>query len=685
MLKSINLKKISTFAFLAMLTAGTLVLRPAKANDAVTVSGSDANVFDWSEALSADPTGWQRSGDEGDRNDLYRVYYHQPSGKYVKVSVSQKWRWHGGGDSDTYGYSPKIVGSSSQGMGGFTNEDMFLFSLKPDRDRRANTFTVEFFNDAALTQKATVNNLNFTLTDLDAQNSTRGREKITVSAQDSSGSNVPVEFYKPTGSVIEDSWIDSASGTVLGKNTGLTGYEGVTDETANIAPVLVGDTHKLQIEYSLAPGSSNASNWMMQYNRQMNISDLAWNGETVNVTPNEEVDITEVIPPVTPSVNNGEVSLELVLSVDVSGSVSSSEFDTQVQGYVSAFNDTEVQNAIKALPKGMAVTMEFWASGNISNVADIGWYKLINDGNGAINGLSEFVAAMNGVSRNGSTVTINGVATTTNGGTDIKLAIDHAVSSLRDNDFTGDRLVIDVSGDGIPDDTPYNGATKTFEYGYKTNQCGYTLNCPPVEEARDAAIAQGITINGLPINNDSAGSKTITDDDGNTVTVSKYADQIDDYYSSQVVGGTNHFSVLAAGFDDFDRAVKLKVLNETLPSPTCLTNNTCESANTPPVANNDPDANLATAARNNYRLAPGQTKTLNVVVENDTDADNDTLSISQFNIDSNSGSLSILNGNQLSYTAPSNIGTYTFMYEVYDGKGGVDKAEVEVEVQGYAD
>lgn len=264
----------------------------------VNVGGSNTNVFDWSEAFTADPDGWKVSDGTGDRDDLYRVYYHQPSGKYVKVSVAQKWRWHGNDDeSGAYGYSPNIVDSSNQGMGGFSNEDMFLFSLRPDNSVNSNLLTIEFFNDAELTQKATVNNLNFTLTDLDAQPDGNAREKIVVSATGDDGSAVPIEFYKPSGSVIEDEWIDAANGIVLGKHTNLSSASGVTDAQANIAPVLTGDTHKVQIEYLLAPGTGNASSWAMEYNRQMHLSDLAWNGETVKVTPTEAVDIEEIINP----------------------------------------------------------------------------------------------------------------------------------------------------------------------------------------------------------------------------------------------------------------------------------------------------------------------------------------------------------------------------------------------------
>ena len=250
------------------------------------VSGNNACILDWSEVLAADPDGWVTDGgSNGSRDDLYRVYYHAPSGKYVKVTVDQRWGWGGAADSDNdpYPYSPKIVDYSKWGTGGFDGEDMFLFSLKTQKNQ-VNRLTVEFFNDSQLTDKANVSNLNFTLTDLDGAGNNEARENIIVSAENSFGSTVPLKFYKPEGSVIKDAWING--GSVLGKKNGVGGAEG------NIAPVLLGDTHKVEIAYQLAPNSKEKNQV-----RHMYISDLAWCGEAVNVTPTEEVDIEEITNP----------------------------------------------------------------------------------------------------------------------------------------------------------------------------------------------------------------------------------------------------------------------------------------------------------------------------------------------------------------------------------------------------
>ena len=380
--------------------------------------------------------------------------------------------------------------------------------------------------------------------------------------------------------------------------------------------------------------------------------------------------------------DDSTVSLELVLSVDVSGSVSGNhnnangEYRKQIDGYIAAFNDPDVQNAIKSLDDGMAVTMQFWAD---QNVADIGWYTITKDGENLV-GIEEFTNAIQAVRRNKNQkkVKIGDTWTTLGSGTDIKMAIDEAVDLLENNEYTGDSLVIDVSGDGIPDDTPFAEATKSLEYGYKNGECGYTFDCPPVVNARDAAVEKGITINGLPINNASASTKDGTDINGDAYSVSNLADRVDEYYMSQVAGGTNSFTLLADGFDDFSRAARIKILKEisdTLPEEEfgCDAEDGCESPNTVPVANDD-----------TYEVVTNTSNTFDVT-SNDTDADGDSLVINGVEIADDAGSIEIVN-NQLVYTAPETAGTYTFIYEVYDGKGGVDTAEVEVEVvERYAD
>jgi len=96
-----------------------------------------------------------------------------------------------------------------------------------------------------------------------------------------------------------------------------------------------------------------------------------------------------------------------------------------------------------------------------------------------------------------------------------------------ENAMEGTRRVIDISGDG-----PNNSG-------------------PMLPAARDAAIAAGIVINGLPIINDRPnpfGLRTMRD--------------LDRYFEHCVIGGPGAFIVVARSFDDFASAVLSKLILE---------------------------------------------------------------------------------------------------------------------------
>jgi hypothetical protein len=148
------------------------------------------------------------------------------------------------------------------------------------------------------------------------------------------------------------------------------------------------------------------------------------------------------------------VGTELVLSVDVSGSISNSEFNLQRQGYVNAFKNPVIQNQIANLPGGLAATLSYWASGAVQSVP----WTLITDAASA----NAFADAIGAAGRPFS------------GGTQIGPAINFARNLIETNDFIGNRRVIDVSGDG-------------------------NSNVSATQEARNNAVNAGIIINGLPI------------------------------------------------------------------------------------------------------------------------------------------------------------------------------------------
>lgn len=155
------------------------------------------------------------------------------------------------------------------------------------------------------------------------------------------------------------------------------------------------------------------------------------------------------------------VDLELVLAVDVSGSVDQDEARLQRDGYVAALTDPQVIDAIRGGLHGrVAIAYVEWAGYRHRRlVAD--WH-LVRDRPTA-EALARRIAAA---------PIATGVSTSISG------AIHFALPMFGAGGFQGERRVIDISGDGPNNDGP------------------------DVTTARDAALAMGVTINGLPILND---------------------------------------------------------------------------------------------------------------------------------------------------------------------------------------
>ena len=196
------------------------------------------------------------------------------------------------------------------------------------------------------------------------------------------------------------------------------------------------------------------------------------------------------------------VDLELVLSVDSSGSIDAGEFRLQREGYARALTHPDVIAAIKRGPyRAVAITFVEWSGPEIHSQV-VGWTKVTGEAE---------------VSRIAATL-LSAPRTIFGGGTSLGGAILMATQLLQDNGFEGTRRVIDISGDG-----PNNRG-------------------PIVEGPRRAAVGQGITINGLPI--------------------LEYDDGLEYYFREFVIGGPGAFVQPAQGFADFARAVRKKLLQE---------------------------------------------------------------------------------------------------------------------------
>jgi len=202
--------------------------------------------------------------------------------------------------------------------------------------------------------------------------------------------------------------------------------------------------------------------------------------------------------------------MQLILAADVSGSVNTTRYKTQQDGYLEALGDSRVLNVIRDLdPPVLAVTFMAWAR---EQEVMVPWTRVQD-----ARSMDLFRNRLKDAQR--PQIGIN---------TLISRALLFC-NRLFDKEFTGGRKVIDVSGDG--DD----------------NQ-----GIVGLREVRDAVVARGVVINGLPI----------------IVKPPEYIfppqppEGLDVYYRNHVVGGEGHVTIESIGFDNFKQAILQKLLLE---------------------------------------------------------------------------------------------------------------------------
>lgn len=196
------------------------------------------------------------------------------------------------------------------------------------------------------------------------------------------------------------------------------------------------------------------------------------------------------------------VDVELVLAIDCSYSVDLEEFSLQVLGLSDAFRSPEVIRAISDGRFGrIGVSVLQWSSYESQQLA-IPW--MLVDGPDNALALAGRIAEMPRL--------------TAEGATSISSAIDAAVAALDISPFSSIRRVIDISGDG-------------------RNNSG-----APLAIARARALDRNITINGLAILND--------------------VPTLDYYYKQQLIGGPAAFVLKANDYEDYIKAIRLKLLKE---------------------------------------------------------------------------------------------------------------------------
>jgi hypothetical protein len=204
---------------------------------------------------------------------------------------------------------------------------------------------------------------------------------------------------------------------------------------------------------------------------------------------------------------DAQVDVELVLAVDVSYSMDLEELAIQREGYAQAVTSPEFLNALKGGPHGkVAVTYFEWAASTDQKIV-IPWR--IIDGPETADAVAAEI--MKAPLRRASRTSISG-------------AINFGMQLLADNPFKGLRRVLDVSGDG-----PNNDGE-------------------PVLIARDAALAKGVTINGLPVMVKQTPSMDI--------------EKLDIYYEDCVIGGSGSFVVPIKEKVKFKEAIRTKLILE---------------------------------------------------------------------------------------------------------------------------
>jgi hypothetical protein len=197
----------------------------------------------------------------------------------------------------------------------------------------------------------------------------------------------------------------------------------------------------------------------------------------------------------------GPVDVALVLAVDVSLSVNEERFALQRDGIAAAFEDPDLAKAIDAGPNHAVEVAVMQFSDPDRQFAVIEWTRVASAAD------AQLLAAR-----------IRKTQRSSDGLTGIADALLAAQQLLDSAPFPAARRVVDVSGDGM-------------------NNVGTEMT-----RARDRVVADGITVNGLPILTEEPWLET--------------------YYTEYVVGGPGAFVITAQNLDSFAAAMKRKLVQE---------------------------------------------------------------------------------------------------------------------------
>lgn len=212
-----------------------------------------------------------------------------------------------------------------------------------------------------------------------------------------------------------------------------------------------------------------------------------------------------------PAAGHAACRQALVLGLDISGSVSATEYRLQMDGLAGALMDKDVRQAFLAIPDAPVDLYVFEWSGPQTQNTIIPWTTVIDDTT-----LASIAASLKSTQRRSDQVS-----------TALGTAMRFAANTLRDKTHCW-RRTIDLSGDG-------------------------TSNVGPRPRSVKSTLPPDITLNAIVIA--SPGSQQATSRQGEVAMLTNY-------FRSEVIRGPDAFVEVALGFEDFQDAMTRKLLKE---------------------------------------------------------------------------------------------------------------------------
>ena len=220
--------------------------------------------------------------------------------------------------------------------------------------------------------------------------------------------------------------------------------------------------------------------------------------------------------------DDAQVDTALIVAVDVSSSVDADRYKLQMEGIAKALEDPGVIQAIAGGPNGgILFSMVTWAD---RPAIALPWVRIANKEDALA--VAQRVRKLPLQSGDFTCMTRM-----------LRSANDKIVPQIPAKAL---RVIIDVSGDG-PDNC--NGDE-------------------PIETVRDELVANGVTINGLPILEGANASAPAPPAGAALADSVLTGPALEVWFKSKVAGGNGNFVLPANGYSDFGRAIRQKFVIE---------------------------------------------------------------------------------------------------------------------------